>query len=151
MTQTTHATFVIERAYKHSPAKVFAAWADAKAKRAWFAGGDAWEILSFSFDFREGGKEIYSFKSVNAPDILGNDTTFNDIKPNERLIFTYAMDRNGIRFSVSLACVDIITAGAGSRVIYTEHGIFFDGAKAAAMREAGCSHMLEKLNAYLSA
>jgi uncharacterized protein YndB with AHSA1/START domain len=31
-----HATFVIERRYDASPARVFAAWADPAAKRRWF-------------------------------------------------------------------------------------------------------------------
>lgn len=30
-----HATFVLERTYPTAPAKVFAAWATAEAKRAW--------------------------------------------------------------------------------------------------------------------
>ena len=40
----THATFVIERTYDASPARVFAAWADRSAKGRWFGppegGGD---------------------------------------------------------------------------------------------------------------
>ncbi|HRO04147.1 MAG TPA: hypothetical protein PLS69_11145 [Terricaulis sp.] len=35
---TTHATFVIERHYKAAPARVFAAFADAKQKAKWFGG-----------------------------------------------------------------------------------------------------------------
>lgn len=33
-----HATFVIERTYDAPPARVFAAWAEPKAKAQWFAG-----------------------------------------------------------------------------------------------------------------
>ncbi len=36
----THATFVVERLYDASPARVFAAWADPAAKRRWFTGPD---------------------------------------------------------------------------------------------------------------
>jgi uncharacterized protein YndB with AHSA1/START domain len=39
----THATFVIERTYEATPARVFAAWADPKAKARWFVGPDAWQ------------------------------------------------------------------------------------------------------------
>ena len=34
---TSHGTFVIERELPHPPARVFAAWADPKAKAQWFA------------------------------------------------------------------------------------------------------------------
>ena len=33
----THATFVIERTYDASPARVFAAWSEAEAKARWFS------------------------------------------------------------------------------------------------------------------
>ena len=36
----THATFVIERTYHASPARVFNAFADQAAKARWFAGPD---------------------------------------------------------------------------------------------------------------
>ena len=32
----SHGTFTIERALPHAPARVFAAWADPKARAAWF-------------------------------------------------------------------------------------------------------------------
>ena len=46
-----HSTFVIERNYKHSPARVFAAWAGQAAKASWFPKAD-------EFDFRVGGREF---------------------------------------------------------------------------------------------
>ena len=35
----THASFTITRHWKHSPQRVFAAFADQKKKDAWFGGG----------------------------------------------------------------------------------------------------------------
>ena len=35
-----------------------------------------------------------------------NETVFNEIIENERIVFTYSMARNGVRFSVSLATVE---------------------------------------------
>ena len=59
------------------------------------------------------------------------------------------MDRNGVRFSVSLASVELKPADAGTRMIYTEHATFFEGGDGAQMREAGWRELLGKLDQYL--
>jgi len=123
MTSTNHASFVIEHRYEHSPKRVFAAWRDPQAKRAWFAEGEGWDIQSYELDFREGGAETSKFRFQKGVETFGeetwfgNDTLFNEIVENERIIFTYAMDRNGVRFSVSLATAEFKPAGAGTRLI----------------------------------
>ena len=43
----THATFSLERSYRASTARVFAAWADPAAKARWFAGPDSEHQLDF--------------------------------------------------------------------------------------------------------
>lgn len=48
---TKHSTFVTEPNYKHSHARVFAAWAGQAAKASWFLKAD-------EFDFRVGGREF---------------------------------------------------------------------------------------------
>ncbi len=156
MAVADHASFTIERTYKHAPAKVFAAWADPRAKRVWFAEGEGWEIQSFSLDFREGGAESSKFRFVKGGETFGeetwfgNDTVFNEITPNERIIFTYSMDRNGVRFSVSLACAEFKPDGAGARLVFTEHAAFFEGGDGAAVREAGWRELLQKLDEHLA-
>ena len=54
---TEHATFVMERIYAASPARVFAAWADPVQKAHWFAGPDEWIKIAQETDFRAGGRE----------------------------------------------------------------------------------------------
>ncbi|MFI7290450.1 SRPBCC domain-containing protein [Streptomyces anulatus] len=49
----THATFTFERLYPATAARVFAAWADPKAKSRWFSTPDA----DHELDFRVGGRE----------------------------------------------------------------------------------------------
>jgi uncharacterized protein YndB with AHSA1/START domain len=156
MTTTTHASFVIERTYSASPQRIFAAWADPVAKRAWFVEGEGWDIQSYEIDFREGGSERSRFRFVKGEEtfgekiFFGNETVFNEIIENERIVFTYAMDRNGARFSVLLATVEFKPADKGTRLIFTEHGAFFDGADGPKMREAGWNELLQKLDAHLA-
>jgi uncharacterized protein YndB with AHSA1/START domain len=156
MTTTTHASFVIERRYDASPQRVFAAWADPVAKRAWFVEGEGWEIQSYEIDFREGGTEKSRFRHLKGEElfgektIFGNETVFNEIVPNERIIFTYSMDRNGVRFSISLASVELSAANGGTRMVFTEHGAWFDGGDGPQLREAGWRELLDKLDQHLS-
>ncbi len=50
----THATFVVERIYDASPARVFAAWADPEVKTRWFGNPDE-GTSEYDLDFRVGG------------------------------------------------------------------------------------------------
>lgn len=152
---TQHATFIIERRYRASPHRVFAAWADPAAKRAWFAEGEGWEVKSYELDFREGGTERARYRFSKGQEVFGedtwfgNETEFNEVIPNERIIFTYAMDRNGVRFSISLASVELKPEGEGTRLVFTEHAAFFEGADGVQMREAGWRELLDSLARHL--
>lgn len=156
MTTTTHASFVIERRYDAAPSRVFAAWSDPEAKRQWFVEGEGWELQFYELNFREGGRETTRFRFLKGPEVfgeetmMGNETVFNEIVANERIIFTYSMDRNGKRFSVSLASVELSAAGAGTRMIFTEHAAFFEGGDGPQMREAGWRELLDKLDQFLT-
>lgn len=155
-TTTTHGSFVLERTYAASPQRVFAAWSDPQAKRTWFAEGEGWEVQSYELDFREGGAEKSKFRFLKGEEmfgektVFGNDTVFNEIVPNERIIYTYAMDRNGKRFSVSLATVELKPAGHSTRLVLTENAAFFDGADGVTMREQGWQELLGKLDEFLT-
>jgi uncharacterized protein YndB with AHSA1/START domain len=155
MTQTTHASFIIERRYRASPQRLFAAWADPAAKRAWFAEGEGWEIRSYELDFREGGSETARYRFAKGQEVFGeetwfgNETVFSDIVANERIVFTYAMSRNGVRFSVSLASVELAPDSDGARLVFTEHATFFEGADGAQMRETGWRELLDSLAKHL--
>ena len=156
MTTTTHGSFIIERRYDASPERVFVAWADPQAKRAWFAEGEGWDIRSYELDFREGGAEKSAFRVAGGNNpfppetTFSNETVFNEIIRNERIIYTYSMARDGIRFSVSLASVELHAADKGTRLILTEHGAFFEGGDGIKMREQGWQELLTKLEEYLS-
>ena len=79
----THATFVIERVYDATPARVFKAWSDPKARDRWFVdrrrlGGHG----DTSIDFRIGGREFGRF-SQTGKNIYTNDTVYQDIVPDQ--------------------------------------------------------------------
>lgn len=145
---THHATFVIERTYAASPARVFKAWADPVAKASWFAGPDEWESGGREFDFRVGGRERSSGGPKGGPAHAFN-SLYQDIVPNERIVYTYDMQLGDKRISVSLATVEFKQAGAGTRLIFTEQAVFLDGYDDAGSREHGTRWLLDKLDATL--
>jgi uncharacterized protein YndB with AHSA1/START domain len=141
---TQHATFVIERVLKATPAQVFNAFADPVAKARWFSGPDEWEQGEKEFDFRVGGRERTSGGPKGGP-VHAFESRYQDIVPNERIVYTYDMHLGDKRISVSLTTVEFKRAGTGTRLIFTEQGVFLDGYDDAAGREHGSGWLLGKL------
>jgi uncharacterized protein YndB with AHSA1/START domain len=143
-----HSTFVVERTYPAKAARVFAAFSNPAIKRHWFAEGEGWEVDEFTVDFREGGKETSRFRFKGGP-AVSNDTVYQDIVPDNRIVFTYAMKIGDKRISASLASVELFATEAGTRLVYTEQGQFFDGADQPKQRELGCGELFDRLAAEL--
>ncbi|HEY6719884.1 MAG TPA: SRPBCC domain-containing protein, partial [Reyranella sp.] len=95
-----HGTIRLERRYKAPPARVFAAWAEPKARAKWDVPG-RWVIAEQSFDFREGGRELKRFGPKDDPRFV-TDTLYLDIVPQRRIVFSYSMTSRGTPISVSL-------------------------------------------------
>lgn len=139
-----HNTFVIERTYPANAARVFAAFSNPAIKRRWFAEGEGWQIDAFDADFRVGGRETSRFRFKEGTPIA-NDTVYQDIVADKRIVFVYAMTVGDKRISASLASVELFTSGNGTRLVYTEQGQFFDGADQPKQRELGCAELFDAL------
>jgi uncharacterized protein YndB with AHSA1/START domain len=146
MTQRTvvHDTIVTERNYDASPNRVFAAWRDPATKREWFAEGEGWRVEEYGLDFRVGGREHGLFRRAEGPDTR-NETVYLDIVPDRRIVMAYTMAVDDAIISASLGTVEFETVGAGTRLIYTEQGAFFDGTDGPSSREHGWRALLESL------
>lgn len=153
-----HGTFTVERRYDASPERVFHAHADPAAFRRWFVDGKGFTVHHWSQDFRVGGYAGGSFR-FGGPEneTWFNDTQYLDIVENSRIITSYVMGRviggEKERASASLATIEMVADGSGTRLIYTEQGAFFgeDGAAHIPLREQGCADMLDALGRDLAA
>jgi len=147
----THATFTIERSYPTTPERVFTAFADPAKKRQWYgeSGGKKPEI--FEMDFRVGGKD--RTQSRMGPDTpfpgvaLTNETIYQDIQANRRIVFAYTMSVGERRISASLATVEFLTTDTGTNLVFTDQGAFFEGSDGPKMREQGWTHLLDGIAA----
>jgi uncharacterized protein YndB with AHSA1/START domain len=141
----THSTFVIERSYVAPPARVFAAWADVDAKRQWWGPGGEHQ---HELEFREGGRE--HMKAAAGDAVYSYDALYEDIVHDERIVYTYNMHRDGVRISVSVTTVELIADRDGTRLRYTEQGVFLDGGDTPEEREHGTNVLLDKLGEALA-
>ncbi|GIO34306.1 activator of HSP90 ATPase [Paenibacillus albilobatus] len=137
----THDTFVIERNYEAAPARAFAAWSDPAIKSQWFQKSETFEFLVGGREFNRGGPPggpVFTF-----------DACFQEIVPDERIIYSYSLDQEETRISVSVVTVEFKQAEHGTRLIYTEQCVFLDGYDTVAQREHGTKIMLDKLGEVL--
>src|ERR1700684_1919719 len=144
-----HSTFVIERTYPVKPERVFAAFADPAKKRRWFVEGEHQEVEHYEMNFKVGGKEKarLRFKKGTTPVggmLCTNDTGYLDLVPNRRIVFASTMTLGEKCISASLGTIELLPSEAGTDVIFTHQGAFFEGADGPVMREAGWRKLFDK-------
>jgi uncharacterized protein YndB with AHSA1/START domain len=144
-----HATFVIERKYPASPARVFAAWADPAVKARWFSGPSAWQNEGYVLDFRVGGREHLRTGAPGGK-VHQYDCCYQDIVPDARIVYSYDMHIAEARISVSLATVEFSPDGTGTHLKFTEQAVFLDGYDDSGSRERGTNELLDKLSLALA-
>jgi len=144
-----HATFKIERVYAAVTERVYLAWTDPKIKARWF-GRLTDRENALSLDYRVGGRENFSGEAPNGM-VYTYDAIFLEIVPDHRIVYSYTMDFGQTRISASLVTVEITASGGNdTSLVYTEQGVYFDGADTPAGREQGIRQDLDALGATFS-
>lgn len=150
----THGTFVIERTYPATPERVFDAFSDPVKKRRWFSDTDDTVSEQDHMDFRVGGTERTVRRlGENTPFpgvLLINDSVYQDIVPNSRIVFAYTMTLGDRRISGSLATIELLPSGTGTNLIFTEQGAYFEGSDGAQRREHGWRLLLDRITKELN-
>jgi uncharacterized protein YndB with AHSA1/START domain len=143
-----HSTFVVERTYPQSPARVFASFAEAGRKRRWYAEGDH-EIREYDLDFRVGGAERFRYRFKEGHPIAGseidNESTYQDIVPEQRIVFTQKISLNGNPVSIAVITLEFLATGEGTELVLTNQGTFIGWPDGAKMVEFGWNTLLDRL------
>jgi uncharacterized protein YndB with AHSA1/START domain len=143
-----HSTFVVERTYPQSPARVFASFAEAGRKRRWYAEGDH-EIREYDLDFRVGGAERFRYRFKEGHPIAGseidNESTYQDIVPEQRIVFTQKISPNGNPVSIAVITLEFLATGEGTELVLTNQGTFIGWPDGAKMVEFGWNTLLDRL------
>lgn len=149
-----HNTFVVEKSYPKPVEAVFAAFADATKKSRWYAGGDGRLPESYSQDFRVGGRELLQYRAPEGTPVAGmmltNEGEFQDIVPDERIVEAMTMMLDDKRISSSLVTIEFLATEAGTDLIFTHQGAFFEGSGGPQIREQGWRTLLDKLGKELA-
>ncbi len=140
-----HSSFVIERRFNFDPAQVYRAWVEPAAKARWFNGPpDKWTEVIREMDVRVGGRDRLVGKFVDGSESRFESQYF-DVVPERRLVYTYDMYWQGKKISVSLASVEFVLAGNGTKLVLTEQHAFLDGHEDGGSRERGTMVLMDHL------
>jgi len=144
-----HGSFHLERSYDAPVARVWRALTDETAKQKWFAGPPGrWELLERQMDVRVSGRERLRGRWEGGV-VSTFDAIYQDVIPNERLVYSYMMHLDERKISVSLATVQLKAEDGKTTLMLTEQGAFLDGYDDAGSREQGSGHLLDALGASL--
>jgi uncharacterized protein YndB with AHSA1/START domain len=143
-----HGTFVVERTYDHPVEKVWAAWADGELKAQWF-GAPGENNRAQVFEFRQGGRESLKTR-IHDGRTIAFDVLYQDIVPNNRILYNYDMHVDGRKISVSLTALEFSPQDSKrTHLRLTEYGLFLDGLDNVGLRKQGTLGLMEQLAEFL--
>ncbi len=121
-----HETVVLERTYKASPARVFAAWESVEARLRWSKPGPDTGLVYDAHDFRVGGKDIVRCGPVDDLRFQA-EVHYLDIVPGQRLIFSERISEHDKPMATSMITVEFHPKGAATRQVVTMQIAALDG------------------------
>jgi uncharacterized protein YndB with AHSA1/START domain len=145
---TVHNTFVIDHHYPYPPTTLFAAFSEPARKRRWFADRDGQHAEQF------GGIERVLYRmgpETPFPGVaISTVATYQDIVPNLRVVFAQTMTLGDRHITSALVTFEFLPNAAGTDLICTHQGAFYEGSDGPKMREDGWRRLLDLLEKSLA-
>lgn len=145
-----HSSFLIERKLEFDPVVVYRAWTDPAVKARWFCGPpDKWTEQIREMNVRVGGRDRLVGKFVDGSESRF-EATYLDIVPDRRLVYSYEMHWQGKKISASLATIEFVSLGRGTKLVVSEQHAFLDLFEDAGSRERGTMTLMDNLQRTLN-
>ncbi len=142
-------SFRVERHLAASPARVFQAWSQPEQLALWAAPAEGWAFVIKGFEFRVGGGATFEFGPPGeAPNV--DQTRYDDIIHNRRIVTAYAISRGETRISSSVSCLEFLEVEEGTLLRVIETGVFLDGRETALIREGGVRQQMAQLAQFIA-
>lgn len=120
-----HDTIVMERIYRASPARVFAAWKSVEARQRWSKPSPDVEFVYEQHDFRVGGLDIARCGSPGDLRYCA-EVRYMEIVPDARIVFSERVTEADLPRAAALIDVSMEPRGAETRMMLTMHVAAFD-------------------------
>ena len=145
-----HATFVVDRTFDAPLDRVWDAFAVPEQHAQWFGSDPGFDETEASEEFRVGGQAVQDGRWHDGP-TSRYVATYTDIVDRVRIVSTYDMWVSGEHLSTSLTTTEFSAVeGGGTRITYTEQGVFLDSTEDGSQREAGFQGIFDVLARYLA-
>lgn len=144
-----HATFSIERDFRAPRDMVFGAWTDSDAKAQWFIAPGNWREEKRTLDARVGGRDVLQGTFESGVRSL-YEARYHVVRASELLVYVYDMYIDDEHLSTSLSTVEFRAAGGGTRMIYTEQSVYYDGEDGSNSRKNGVGAHFDHLADHLA-
>ena len=141
----TKMTLIIKRTFPCSREKVFAAWTQADALKSWW-GTEGHTAPNAEMDLRVGGKYRVEMRTGEGESFYLNGA-FVEIRPPERLVFTFRWERGEWDYPETLVSIDFTEQGDETAVVLTHEG--FPDENMRDEHNGGWGECLGNLSAYL--
>ncbi len=151
MTSLTADTIILDRQIAAHPDRVFQAWADAEERVQWDVPGENWVLADFEHDFRPDGIERSQFGPAGNP-VAESYGRYLVIEPGRCFVVAGVIKvvKSGAVRSALMMTIELTPEQGGTRLRLIDQSIFMGPAETAAMRRAGWTQVLDRLDAYLA-
>ena len=146
MSQRTlaHGTLVMERTYKATPKRVFAAWESVEARQRWQAPTPEVRLEYVETDFRDGGREV--LRCIQADKLIWEaQVHYLDIRRDSLIVLTELVSGDGKNESAALVGVEFTPVPDGTLLTVTLQITAFNGEQMLGGYQFGWNAALDNL------
>lgn len=111
-------TLRLRRTVQARRTAVFRAWTEPEAIKRWWLPRAGFSVPQVEVDLRTGGRYRILMRNP-AGDVFGLAGTYREVKPPERLVYTFRWEKPEMDVGETVVTVDFVERGAATEVVVT--------------------------------